>query len=431
MYDLVIIGAGWAGFNAALRAKELGLKTALMERSAIGGTCLNSGCIPTKTLIQSAKSYVQIKKSKSFGITIPSGPEINFSEIQSRKAKIILQLKNGMESMLRGVDILHGEAVISGPQEVDLYGEKISTRSILIASGSIPVELSNLRYDGKKIISSNELLLLSELPESLLIVGGGVIGCEFASLFSALGVRVTIAEYASRLLPGMDSDVSRKLENCFRKKGIQVVTGADIATFDLSVFTYVAVCAGRKPYFEGLQLEKIGVKTTNSGGIIVDDFLRSSVPGIFAAGDCASKIMLAHFASYEGRLAVENIASPGKEKKVSFENIPACVFTDPEIAAVGLTEEQARERGIKISVKKFDFLGSGMARILDETDGFIKIVIDTTAETICGASIIGPRATELISLVSCAVQSRMPLQQFKTTIIPHPSISEAIIETVR
>ncbi|MDD5668849.1 MAG: FAD-dependent oxidoreductase, partial [Candidatus Omnitrophica bacterium] len=271
-------------------------KTALMERSTIGGTCLNCGCIPTKTFIQSAKAYLQVKKSRVFGITIPADPEINFSEIQARKTKIIQQLKNGMESMLRGVDILHGEAVIAGPQEVDLYGEKIPTRSILIASGSIPSELNNLRFDGKKIISSNELLLLSNLPESLLIVGGGVIGCEFASLFAAMGVHVTVAECAPRILPGMDSDVSRKLENCFRKRGIQTITGADISTLDLDSFSYVAVCVGRKPYLEGLQLERNGVKTTASGSIVVDDFLRTSVPGIFAAGDCASKIMVAHFA---------------------------------------------------------------------------------------------------------------------------------------
>ena len=263
-----------------------------------------------------------------------------------------------------------------------------------------------------------------------MIIGGGVIGCEFASLFSTLGTQVSVVEKMPQLLPGEDKEVAKKLETIFKKKAIKVNTNTDAQTLDLNNYNLVLLCIGRIPKTEGLDLEKLGVKLERTK-IIVDDYLKTSVPNIYAAGDCTGKTMLAHFASYQGRIAVENIAHPDNPKKADNPNIPNCIFTDPEIASVGLKEEEAKNKGIDIVVKKFDFLGSGMARILDETEGFIKIISDKKTEEILGASIIGPRATELISILTLAVSTHMKISQIQNTILAHPTLSESISEALK
>ncbi len=332
-YDLVVIGAGWAGFNAALRAKAHGLKVAIIEKEQIGGTCLNRGCIPTKALLQSAKIYSLTKKSKIFGIET-TNPQINFSEIQSRKNKIIQQLQKGLEFMLGGVDFLNAEARILSCDTIEIGQKKINTKFILIATGSKPFELKDIKFDGKKIISSNEIFDLKEIPDSLLIIGGGVIGCEFASLFSTLGCQVSIVELTPQLLPGTDKEIAKKLETIFRKKGIKVATGADAKNLDLTHYNLVLLCIGRTPVTEGLGLDGLDIKL-EKGRIIVDEYLKTSIANIYAAGDCASKTMLAHFAAYQGCIAAENIAEPTHLKKSNDSNIPNCIFTDPEIGSIG------------------------------------------------------------------------------------------------
>ncbi len=423
-YDLAVIGAGWAGFNAALKAKAHGLKAALIERGKIGGTCLNQGCIPTKALIQSAKIFSLAKKSKVFGIET-ANPQINFPEIQARKNKVIQQLSQGMGFMLKGIDFLNDEARILSRHTIEVGEKQINAKFILIASGSKPLELKNIRFDGNKIISSNEILDLKEIPKNLLIIGGGVIGCEFASLFSALGSRVSIVELTPQLLPGMDKEIARKLETVFKKKGIEVATNTDAGNLDTASYDLVLLSIGRTPVTEGLGLDKIGVGL-QKGRIIVDEYLKTSAPNIYAAGDCASKICLAHFAAYQGCIAAGNIIDPSNLKKSNDANIPSCIFTDPEIGSVGLTQEEAKDKNMDVRVNKFDFLGSGMARILDETDGFIKIISDNKTDEILGASIIGPRATELIGILTVAVQSRLLATQLKDTILAHPTLSEAV-----
>ncbi|MFA5411075.1 MAG: dihydrolipoyl dehydrogenase [Candidatus Omnitrophota bacterium] len=413
-YDLAIIGAGWAGFNAGIRAKELGLKVALIEKGEIGGTCLNRGCIPTKTLIQSAKIYSLAKKSANFGVQVQN-PQINFTEIQARKEKIIRQLTSGIEFMLKGIEVIKGEAKIVSANKIEVNGREVPAKFILIATGSRPVELKGLKFDGKKILTSDDILNLKEVPRSLLIVGGGVIGCEFASLFANLGAEVTVAEKMPRLLPGEDSEVARKLEQVFKKKKIKVSVNTDATALDLNDYSLVLVCVGRAP------AEKI----------IVDEYLRTQDPNVYAAGDCTGKIMLAHFAAYQGRIAAENIASGAPLKKADNTSIPNCIFTDPEIASVGLSEEGAKNKGLDISVRKFDFLGLGMARILDESEGFIKIISDNKTGQILGASIIGPRATELIGILTLAVQSRLKLRQVQETIFAHPTVSESITDALK
>jgi len=428
-YDLAVIGSGWAGFNAALRAKAYGLKVALIEREQIGGTCLNRGCIPTKALLQSAKIYTLTKKSKIFGIET-TNPQINFSEIQARKNKIIQQLRQGMEFMLGGIDFINAKARVLSNDTIEMGEKKINAKFILIATGSRPLQLKDIKFDEKKIISSNEILNLKEIPNSLLIIGGGVIGCEFASLFSALGCQVSIVELTPQLLPGIDKEIAKKLEAIFRKKGIKVVTNTDAKNLDLAHYNLVLLCIGRTPVTEGLGLDELDIKL-EKGRIIVDEYLKTSIANIYAAGDCVSKTMLAHFAAYQGCIAAGNIAEPAHLKKSNDCNIPNCIFTDPEIGSIGLTEEEGKFKDIDTRVSKFDFLGSGMARILDETEGFIKTISDKKTGEILGASIIGPRATELIGILTLAIQSRLKVTQVADTILAHPTLSEGITSALK
>jgi dihydrolipoamide dehydrogenase len=305
-------------------------------------------------------------------------------------------------------------------------GKSLQARFFLVASGSKPFELPGLAF-GRNIVSSDGLLSVQAVPSSLLIVGGGVIGCEFASLFSALGTRVTVAELMPQLLPGMDRDVARKLENVYKKKGIQVLTGADATKLDTSSYGMVLVSVGRKAGINGLELEKAGVRVEKDR-IVTDEFLNAGNPRVYAAGDCTARLMLAHYAGHQGRQAVDNMFCPGSLRRVSDSHIPSCVFTDPEIGTIGLHEEEARRRGLAVEVRRFDFLASGMARVLDEADGFIKIVSDAKSERILGASIIGPKATELIGILTAAVHSGMTISGLRETVFAHPTLSEALGE---
>ncbi|MCM8795104.1 MAG: dihydrolipoyl dehydrogenase [Candidatus Omnitrophica bacterium] len=414
-YDLVIIGSGWAGFNAALRAKEFGLKVCLLEKSQIGGVCLNLGCIPTKTLIQAAKVFNLTRKSTNFGIESVN-PQINWSKIQERKDKIIQQLRLGMQLMLKGIDFFPAEAEVLSNQEIRSGDKILKTKFILLAVGSKPLELPNLKFDGKKIVSSDEIINLKEIPKSLLIIGGGVIGCEFASLFSMFGSRVSIVEKMPQLLPGEDAEVARRLQAIFKKRGINVSTNTDATNLDIKNYDLVLLSIGR---------------VSQAPQIQVDEYLRTKIPNIYAAGDCTKKIMLAHFAAYQGRIAAENIAHPQNPKKADNPHIPNCIFTLPEIASVGLSEEKAKTMGLEIKIKKFDFMASGMAHILDETEGFIKIVSDGKTGEIKGASIIGPYATELIGILTLAITQHLTLSSLKDTLFAHPTLSESIIEALK
>ncbi len=425
-YDLAVIGAGWAGFNAAIKAKELGLKVALIEKGDIGGTCLNRGCIPTKALIQSAKIYTLAKKSVSFGIEIQS-LRADFSQIQARKDQLIRQLRQGMAAMLKGVDLISAQARVVSQDALELNpGGPLKARFILIASGSRPMELGGaLSFNSGNIISSDEILNLKEIPHSLLIIGGGVIGCEFACLFAALGTKVSIVEKMQQLLPGEDSEVAKKLENILKRKGVQVSLGQDAGALDFKAYEIVLLCIGRSANTEGLGLEDAGVNAQR-GRILVDEYLRTSLPGIYAAGDCvAGKPMLAHAASYQGRLVAQNIVS-SEPKEYGNPDIPGCIFTDPEIASVGF-RNPAQEN---TEVYKFDFLGSAMARIMDEAAGFIKISIDKDTQEIACASIIGPKATELIAILTLAKSQHLKISQIRETIFAHPTLCESIFETL-
>ncbi|HLD82898.1 MAG TPA: dihydrolipoyl dehydrogenase [Candidatus Omnitrophota bacterium] len=427
-YDLSIVGAGWAGFNAAITARGLGLKVLLIEKADIGGTCLNTGCIPTKALIQSAKALSLVKKSDSFGINLAS-PSLNFLKIQERKLKIIQVLKSGMQARLKGIDFLKAEAQVSSSEELVVDAQKIKSKNIIIASGSRPMEIGAFKFDGKKILSSDDILNLKEIPRSLLIIGGGVVGSEFASLFSALGTQVEIVEKMPQLLPGEDIEIARKLTAIFKKKGIKVNTNTDAASIDLNNYELVLLAVGRAPNTDNLGLDKIGLNLERRK-ILVDEYLRTNIANIYSAGDCTGKIMLAHYAGYQGRIAAGNIADTKNLKKASTRNVPSCIFTDPEISSVGLTEEEARQEGLELKVYKFDFLASGMARILEETDGFIKITADKKTGRVIGSSLIGPRATELVGILTLAISAGLTVPQLQETIFAHPTLSESISEAL-
>ena len=419
-YDLVVIGAGWAGFNAALEAKKLGKRVCLVESDQIGGACLNHGCIPTKVLTHFAK-----KNSKNL-------PQ-DISSLKKDQADIISKLKNGMDSILKSqkIDLVKGTAKISSSNKILIREDnsEIETEYILIAAGSESRELPFLKFDSRRILSSSDVLRLDSLPESLLVIGGGVIGCEFASALNRLGVKVTIAEIMDRLVFMFDRDISKKLEQAFKKSGIAVNTSYDVKGKDLSSYEKILLCVGRKLNLEGLLDSSLGIEVNSDGFIKVDDNLKTSIGNIYAAGDCIAGLQLAHVASYEGRIAVNNIFL--KSRSVDYSVIPSSVFTSPELAQVGMNEEVARKQCGDIKVIKKFFLSIGMAHIFKETDGFLKLIVDQNSDAIVGASIIGTQASELINTLTIAVKYKLTTKALQDLIFAHPSISEIFTEAIQ
>jgi len=426
MYDLTIIGAGWAGYSAALRAKELGKNVCLIEKSDIGGTCLNRGCIPTKFLVHAAKQISSFKKPNSFGISVSSF-NFDFKTTINNKNELIKKLRASMENELKSkkIDVVKSHAKIVSPNQIKLDSSLIETKNIIVATGSIAIELPDLKFDGAKFISSDDLLDLSVIPKSLLIVGGGVIGCEFATIFNTLGTSVTIVELLERILFNEDREVSKKLELILKKKGVAIHTGRRAQDLNLDEFEKILICVGRAPDTKDLGLDEIGVKKEKNR-IVINEFLETNVEGIYAAGDCIGGYQLAHVAAYEGRLVVNNIF--GQKNKADYSAVPNAIFTDPEIASIGLKEEEAHNKNIEIKIGKFSFLGLGLAHILGQTDGFIKIIADRPSERILGASLFGEKATELVSCLGLAVKNELRLSQINKTLFAHPTISESIQE---
>ena len=419
MYDLAIIGAGWAGFNAALKAKKLDKKICLIEKDQLGGVCLNRGCIPTKVLIHQAKNITQQFNTKALAF-------------QNEKKNIISKLKQGMEFMLKscGIDFIKGTARIISNNKIVIKEDKreIEARFILIATGSQANDLTFLRFDHKKIVSSDDMLELDSYPKRLLIVGGGVIGCEFAGALSNLGIEITIIEILDRLLPLFDVDISKKLEHFFKKKGINIKTNYDIKQENLDNYDLILLCLGRIFSSRDIFDPNFEIKLNKGGFIAVDEYLKTSQPNIYAAGDCIGGYQLAHVASFESVRAVDNIfLTP---EKIDYSAIPASVFTDPEVAQVGLNEINAKSQNINVRVLKKPFSAIGMAHILKQTDGYLKLVVSSQTNQILGASIIGPLATELINTLSLVVIHKFKPKDLRNLIFAHPSISEIFTEAI-
>ena len=457
-YDLVVLGGGPGGYVAAIRASQLGLKTAIVEKQKLGGTCLHKGCIPSKALLRSAEVYQQTKKSLEFGV-VSSGVSLDFMKVQERKNNIIDTLHKGIQHLMKKgkIDVYHGTGRILGPSifspmpgtisvEMDdgSENEMLIPGNIIIATGSRPRSLPGLAIDGTHVITSDEALSMESLPDSIIIVGGGVIGIEWASMLSDFGVEVTVIEYAPVILPTEDEEVSKEMQRLLKKKKVTVVTGAkvDPDSIDISggvslkaevkgtekTFTAekVLVSVGRSANIEGIGLENTDIQVEN-GFIATNDYYQTKEQHMYAIGDCIGGLQLAHVASHEGIAAVEHIAglTPHRLDPLS---ISKCVYGSPEIASIGLTEKQAKEKGYEVKAGKFSFKGSGKALVLGESDGFVKIIADGKTNDILGIHMIGPHATDMISEAGIAKVLDATPWEIAHTIHPHPSLSEAIGE---
>lgn len=407
-YDICIIGAGWAGYNAALKAASLGKKACIVEEREMGGTCLNRGCIPAKVFVHHARKGLSL------------------AEIQNKKKQVIDRLRAGMSFMVNSkkIDYIQGRARVESPGVVCVNADrKIKAKFILIATGSVCSGLAHLKIDHQKIVCSDDVLEFQEVPKKMLIIGAGAIGCEFASIFKTLGSEVTIIEMAPQLLPGFDAQVSKKLQQCFQKAGINVHLGRGFTDMNLDEYDKVLLAVGRKPFIEGLWSEDIAIKHEN-GIIEVGRDLLTSAPDIFAAGDCIGGYKLAHVAAYEGELAVNNMFLEAENRDYSV--VPTSVFTTPEVSAAGISEEEARQFGVVYKAVTVHFLSVGMAHVYEDTQGFAKAIIETKSGRILGAVIIGREASELINAFSIIMKNGVDIAGLRGTIFAHPSISEII-----
>ena len=446
MSSVIVLGGGPAGYVAALRAAELGAQTTVVEAREIGGTCLNRGCIPTKALVAGAERLRQARSGAAYGVR-SADVALDFAQLSRRKDEAVAQLRGGVEQLLkaRKVNVVrgHGRLLGAGKVLVDDGSSRseLTADSVILATGSEPVRLPNLDFSDPHIITSDELLQLTHLPPSLIVIGGGVIGCEFAAIFAELGTQVTIVEMLDQLLPGEDKRTARTLQQAFKRAGIavhvqhkveeMVSTDADGVTLRLDDGTQVSgalvlVSVGRKAVSAGLGYEEAGVRL-DRGFVVTDETLQTDVPGVYAAGDLAGPPLLAHWAYHEGALAAEN-AVTGSRLTVDRRVVPSCVFTHPEVASCGLTEDRAAAQGIAIDVAQFRFNANSKAVIEGEADGYVRIVSEKGSGVVLGASLVGPRVTELVHEVALAAQNRLTVSDIAHTIHAHPTLSEAVGE---
>lgn len=441
---LLVIGSGPGGYTAAIRAAQLGAKVAIIEKDHLGGTCLNKGCIPTKSLISSVDVLNCIRKAKDFGIKVEERG-INFASMMARKREILRQLRNGIRHLLKSynIEVIKGQAYFVSPFDIKVEDRSFNVGKCIIATGSISSEIPGIKIDGEGIMTSDHILQLKHVPSSLLIVGGGVIGLEFACIFHALGTQVTIIEALPNILPEEDREISQALEKILVDKGIDIkanTTLEEINYIDKGIevilksssinkltIERVLIAIGRRPYIKGLGLEKIGIICENNK-IIVNEKMETNIKGVYAIGDVTGPPFLAHKACAEGMIAAEN--ARGKQTTIDYRVIPHCVFTVPEVASVGFTEERARERGYKINVGKFPFMANARAITLGKTKGFVKIVADRETDTILGVHIISAHATELITEAALAIKLGCRTSEITRIIHPHPTLSEAIFQAV-
>ncbi len=450
-FDVTIIGSGPGGYVAAVRAGQLGLKTALVERDKrLGGTCTLRGCIPTKQLLMSAHIYEQMQHAADFGVQA-TGIQLAFADVQKRKERVVLKNSKGIEYLMKKnkITVFKGTGKLALPGKVEVTGEDgkqetINTKNIIIATGSVVRPIKGFETDGVRVVNSDHILELKDVPKSLIVLGAGAVGVEFASVYSRFGADTTIVELLPHLLPLEDEEVSAELEKSFRKRGLKwsvgtrlekmektdnsvVVTGKDAKGGDVRFEAeMLLVAVGRMPYLEGLGLEGTKIKVER-GMLQVDEFCRTGEPNVWAIGDVIPTPWLAHLASKEGILAVEQIAGK-KTQPINLRHVPSCTYCDPEVASVGLTEKAAREAGYDVKIGKFPFSASGKARILGEEEGFVKVISESKYDELLGVHIIGPHATELIAEAGVALQLESTAAELGNTIFAHPTISESVME---
>jgi dihydrolipoamide dehydrogenase len=450
MFDVTIIGSGPGGYVAAVRAGQLGLRTAIVEKDKnLGGTCLLRGCIPTKALLHTADVLDEFKHAKSIGVTA-SDVTLDFGQAQKNKNKIVLKGSKGVDFLMKKnkVQVFKGAAHIEAPGRIRVTNEGgatelIQTRNTVLATGSVPRSLPNLPIDGQRIITSDEILELTEVPKSLVVLGAGAVGVEFASMYARFGSDVTIIELLPRLLPIEDEEISAVLSKSFKKQGIKVFTGTNFqsATSEGGQVRVTArtgeesreftaekllVAIGRRAYTDGLGLENTRVELER-GYIKVDPFMRTAEPNFYAIGDVIPTPWLAHVASAEGILAIETIA--GKNPRpINYDRVPNCTYCQPEVASIGLTEARARERGFDVQVGRFSIPVLAKAQIVGATEGLVKIVSDKKYDEVLGLHIIGPSATEMIVEGGAALQMEATVEEMINMIHAHPTVSESIHE---
>jgi dihydrolipoamide dehydrogenase len=450
-FDVTIIGAGPGGYVAAIRGAQLGLKVAIIEKDKrLGGTCGLRGCIPTKQLLMSAHIYEQMQHAADFGVQATS-IQLAFADVQKRKEKVVAKNSAGVSFLMKKnkVTVFAGTAKLALPGKVEVAGadgaqQTIETKNIIIATGSVVRPIPGFETDGKTVVNSDHILELKDVPKSLVVMGSGAVGVEFASIYSRFGAQTTIVELMPRMMPLEDEEVSKEIEKAFRKRKINVLTGTKLEKMEKTASgvkvtgkdakggevsleaEMLLVAVGRMPYLEGLGLEGTKIKVER-GSVQVDEFCRTGEPNVFAIGDVIPTPWLAHLASKEGILVVEQIAGQ-KPQPLNLRQVPSCTYCDPEVASVGLTEAKAREEGYDVKVGKFPFSASGKARILGEEEGFVKIVADKKYDEILGAHIIGPHATEIIHECIVAMHLESTADELGRTIHAHPTVSEAVME---
>ncbi len=444
-YDLIVIGGGPGGYVAAIRAAQLGGKVALVEKDKLGGTCLNRGCIPTKALLASVKVLAQTREAAEFGVLVDE-VVYDFAKIMARKNEIVENLVGGIGQLCQsyGVEVIKGAGSFTDQNTISVKnGEvvsEITASNIIIATGSEPANIPVFGIDGQRVITSNEALNLESVPESILIVGGGVIGCEFACILNELGCQVTIVEMMPQIIPTEDIQIARRLATIMKKSGVVIHTKTRIEQIDKQSGGIKAtldngkeieaemslISIGRSLNTKGLVLENAGVRLSQRGAIEIDERCRTNVKHVFAIGDVTAKIMLAHLASAQGLVAAENAL--GHVVEIDYEVVPSCIFTHPEIASVGLTAAKAKEKGLEVKEGTFNFRGLGKAVTMGETEGMVRLTCDAESDVVLGGQIIGPHATDLIGEIALAIRHRLTAKDIAGTIHAHPTLPEAVME---
>jgi len=445
---LAILGAGPGGYVAALKAAQLGAEVTVIEDTEVGGTCLNRGCIPTKTMIASSEMLSKVKELDKFGIELNGSITPNMSKIIDRKNKVVSTQVKGIRGLFKswGVNLKEGRGVLISPNEIEVTSregnkENVVADKIIIATGSRPAQIPTFPFDGSKIISSTEALELTEIPKSLLIVGAGVIGCEFACIYRELGTEVTIVEMLPRAVTTEDYEISELLEKELKKKKIKLITNIKVEKVDVRddgvhallsdgkelTAEKVLVSIGRAFNSDNIGLEAVGINKGKRGEITVNNRMETNIPGVYAIGDVTGGILLAHIASKQGLVAAKN--AMGIDSEIDYRVVPAAIFTSPEIASVGIRQHQAEEKGLKFRTGHFQFRALGKAHAMGEITGFIKIISEESSDRIIGAHIIGPHASDLIHEAAIAIKKGLTVRDIAETIHAHPTLSEGIMES--
>jgi len=454
-FDLVVIGAGPGGYVAAVRAAQLGLKTAVVEKEKPGGVCLNWGCIPSKNLIHQAEVFHSLKEMETVGVTVDRSG-LDYAQVQANSRDVVKTLTGGVAGLLKKnkVELIAGSAKITGKGEVTVYAEvgsqKLKATHILVATGSRPMEVPGFEFDEQLVLSSSGILAMQSLPSSLVILGAGAIGCEFAYVMNSFGVKVTLVELADHILPTEDFETCAVLDKCFKREGIEVLTQTRaktlIKTDDSATVTVetadgqeqaltadkVLVVFGRVPNTEGLGLQEMGVKLDERGYVQTTDYCQTHAAGIYAIGDITRSPALAHVASKEGEMAVEHMADHEPDiRAVDADRVPSAIYCEPQVTGFGLREDQAKAQGIKVKKSTFAYPGAGKTIAVGKPDGLVKVLCDAETDELLGAHIVGHNATELIHELLLAKSTELLPEDIANTIHAHPTISEAIMEVMR